>query len=78
AMGKSVLYVTERAVFRLTGHGLELVEIAPGMEVDRDIRSAVGCDFTVSEALKPMDPVVFSTEPLGLAERLRDQPWKKE
>jgi propionate CoA-transferase len=32
-----VLYVTERAVFRLTNAGLELIEIAPGIDPDRDI-----------------------------------------
>jgi acyl CoA:acetate/3-ketoacid CoA transferase len=37
AQGRRALYVTERCVFELTSDGLELVEVAPGIDIDRDV-----------------------------------------
>ena len=48
ARGQSVLYVTERCVFALTPDGLELIEVAPGIDIERDILALM--DF------RPVDP----------------------
>lgn len=42
AEGKKVLYVTERAVFRLTPDGVELTEYAPGLDLQKDILDQMG------------------------------------
>jgi propionate CoA-transferase len=54
ARGQSVLYVTERCVFTLTAGGLELVEVAPGIDIERDILALM--DF---KPLIPRDPVLM-------------------
>ncbi|MGV7032474.1 acyl CoA:acetate/3-ketoacid CoA transferase [Methylobacterium symbioticum] len=60
-----VLYVTERCVFHLTQAGLELIEVAPGIDIGRDILAHM--DFMpVIENPIPMDPRIFRDEPMEL------------
>ena len=65
--GKRVLVVTERAVFRLTDSGLELIEIAPGADLERDILAHMEFTPAISPDLKEMDARLFRNETMGLA-----------
>ncbi|WP_416970791.1 CoA-transferase [Streptomyces sp. 4F14] len=60
ARGQEVLYVTERAVFRLVPGGVELTEVAPGISVERDILPHMGFTPIVRDP-KVMDPALFTT-----------------
>ena len=61
-----VLYITERCVFRLIEGGLELIEIAPGVDLDRDILALMAFTPKISPTLKIMDLRIFRNEPMGL------------
>lgn len=58
AQGQPVLYVTERAVFTLTSQGLELTEIAPGIDLEREILARMEFRPLVKDP-KPMDAALF-------------------
>jgi propionate CoA-transferase len=64
-----VIYVTERCVFQLQGDGLELVEVAPGIDIERDILSRMNFKPVV-HAPKLMDPRIFRRETMGLESEL--------
>ena len=64
--GQEVLYVTERAVFSLMKEGLTLMEIAPGINLQRDILNMMDFKPLISPDLKEMDRRVYHTGPLGL------------
>ena len=72
--GQDVLYVTERAVFRLGASGPELIEVAPGLAVERDVIGAMAFRPAVSPDLRPMDAALFADGPMGLAARLPPRP----
>jgi propionate CoA-transferase len=70
-----VLYVTERCVFRLADQGgLELVEIAPGVDLERDILGRMEFKPAISPNLKMMDAALFHSSLLGLRDRLLAKP----
>jgi propionate CoA-transferase len=72
--GQRVLYVTERCVFQLGSEGLELVEIAPGIDLERDILALMDFRPRIHAQLKMMDTSIFGEEPLGLRDRLLVRP----
>lgn len=72
--GQEVMYVTDRAVFRLTPAGIELTEVAAGVDVSRDVLAQVGFPVRVSPACRPMDPRLFRPEPMGLAPEFHARP----
>lgn len=65
--GQPVTYVTERAVFELTPKGIELTEVAPGLDVMSDVLDHMEFKPLVREELREMDPRIFQDVPLGLA-----------
>lgn len=69
--GQQVLYVTERCVFRLAGDGLELIEVAPGVDPERDVLGRMDFRPQVSAALRTMDAALFAHAGMALAARWR-------
>ena len=72
--GQPVLYVTERCVFQLTPDGLELIEIAPGVDLEKDILAHVGFEPIIRGAPKLMDARIFADELMGLKEDMLTVP----
>lgn len=64
--GQEVLYVTERCVLRLADDGLEVIEIAPGVDLQRDIMEQSEVALRVSPQLKLMDAAIFTDAPFAL------------
>lgn len=60
--GKPVFYVTERAVFSLEKGGLTLIEIAPGLDVEKDVIPAMEFRPRISPALKEMPQELFTPQ----------------
>jgi propionate CoA-transferase len=61
-----VVYVTERAVFELGDEGLVLTEVAPGLDLERDVLAQMAFRPQISKHLKTMNPRLFSASTMGL------------
>jgi propionate CoA-transferase len=68
---QEVLYVTERCVFRLSDSGLELTEVAPGIDIERDIIQKMPFVPQMNDPVE-MDASIFRPEPMGLRDRFLD------
>ena len=64
---QEVLFITERAVFRLVDRRMILTEIAPGVDLRKDILDQMGFMPEISPELKCMDERLFRPEKMGLA-----------
>ncbi len=64
--GQKVLYITERAVFRLAENGLELIEIAPGIDIQKDILDHMDFIPIIPEKIREMDHRLFRKERMEL------------
>jgi propionate CoA-transferase len=72
-----VLYVTERCVFELGEEGLELTEIAPGIDLERDILSQMAFRPLMKTPPRLMDARIFRTEPMGLRDTMLSLPLER-
>jgi len=72
AKGQQVLYVTERCVFALGSEGLKLVQVAPGIDVEREVLAQMAFRPQIDRDMKTMDPRICSPKPMGLFATLLD------
>ena len=68
--GQTVLYVTERCVFSLGEQGMELTEIAPGIDPEKDILANMDFKPAITGELRLMDERIFGLEPMELKDSL--------
>jgi acyl CoA:acetate/3-ketoacid CoA transferase len=64
--GQDITYVTERCVLKLADSGLVVTEIAPGVDLQRDVLDQAATPLAVAKDLKHMDARLFRPEPMGL------------
>ena len=65
--GQQVRYITDRAVFELAEDGVVLIEVAPGVDVKRDVLDQMGFRPRVADDCRTTDLRVYAEGPMGLA-----------
>lgn len=78
AQGQDIVYVTERCVMRLAPEGVSVVEIAPGVDLKRDVLDQAQFPVRVAANLKTMDSKLFGPGPIGLTLRRADRRAARE
>ncbi|HEV2226457.1 MAG TPA: CoA-transferase [Nitrososphaerales archaeon] len=71
--GKEVAYFTERAAFKLSREGMVLTEVAPGVDLDRDVLAKMEFKPRVGKELRIMDRSIFLPGPMKLSRRIRNK-----
>ncbi|WLB23851.1 hypothetical protein [Bradyrhizobium japonicum] len=66
--GQTTVFVTERAVFRTSDEGLELIEVAPGIDLERDVLGQMGFRPMISPNLKTMNERIFRSGRMGVGD----------
>ena len=68
--GQEIMYITERAVFRLNERGLVLEEIAPGIDLNKDIISKMSFAPILGNSIKEMDKRIFNDRKMDIKEEV--------
>ena len=74
--GQEIMYITERAVFRLTEKGLVLEEIAPGIDLNKDVISKMSFAPIIGNFIKEMDTRIFSEGKMEIRDEVMQQTLK--
>jgi propionate CoA-transferase len=75
--GQPVLFITERCVFRLNQGGLELIEVAPGIDIERDILAQMAFKPVIFGTPPLMDERIFSIDPMRLRDDMLSIPMEQ-
>jgi acyl CoA:acetate/3-ketoacid CoA transferase len=64
--GQEIVYVTERCVLRLEKDGVTITELAPGVDLERDVRAQAEFPLRVATDIRKIDPALFHAAPINL------------